>query len=152
MLDPGGAPAAHAVHPCFGNYGGRPIQRGTWAGLIHHLNGLHADHIVMENAHRPAEELAVFRGLRPEIGLGLGVADIKRTGIEGADDIARAIERADAVPGPGAGSAATSTRGLRLPDAAAGRVADGRQDPRPGRAGRDPHEGRGAAARRAGAA
>ncbi|HET6519775.1 MAG TPA: cobalamin-independent methionine synthase II family protein [Geminicoccaceae bacterium] len=90
-----------AVHLCFGNYGGQSVQKGTWDRLIDYLNGLHADHVVMENAHRPAGELAVFRGLRPEIGLGLGVVDIKRTEIESADEIARAIERADSVLGPG---------------------------------------------------
>lgn len=90
-----------AVHLCFGNYGGQSIQHGTWGKLIDYLNALHVDHIVMENAHRPAEELAVFKDLRPEIGLGLGVVDIKRTDIESPEDIARAIERAQATIGPG---------------------------------------------------
>jgi 5-methyltetrahydropteroyltriglutamate--homocysteine methyltransferase len=90
-----------AVHLCFGNYGGQSIQKGDWRKLIDYLNALHVDHIVMENAHRPAEELEVFRDLRPEIGMGLGVIDIKRTEIESADAIARAIERADKAIGPG---------------------------------------------------
>lgn len=90
-----------AVHLCFGNYGGQSIQKGGWGKLINYLNNLHVDHIVMENAHRPPEELQVFRGLRPEIGLGLGVIDIKRTEIESADAIARAIETADNTLGPG---------------------------------------------------
>ena len=90
-----------AVHLCFGNYGGQSIQKGAWGKLIGYLNALHVDHIVMENAHRPAEELAVFRDLRPEIGMGLGVVDIKRTEVENADDIARAIERAESVIGVG---------------------------------------------------
>jgi 5-methyltetrahydropteroyltriglutamate--homocysteine methyltransferase len=90
-----------AVHLCFGNYGGQSIQKGTWGKLIDYLNALHVDHIVMENAHRPAEELAVFRGLRPEIGLGLGVVDIKSTVVESADAIARAIERAESIVGAG---------------------------------------------------
>jgi 5-methyltetrahydropteroyltriglutamate--homocysteine methyltransferase len=90
-----------AVHLCFGNYGGQSIQRGGWDRLMGYLNSLAVDHVVMENAHRPAEELAVFRELRPEIGMGLGVVDIKRTDVESADDIARAIERAERVIGPG---------------------------------------------------
>jgi 5-methyltetrahydropteroyltriglutamate--homocysteine methyltransferase len=84
-----------AVHLCFGNYGGQSIQKGNWGKLIDYLNALHVDHIVMENAHRPAEELAAFRGLRPEIGLGLGVVDVKSTEIETADQIAKSIERAE---------------------------------------------------------
>jgi len=88
-----------AVHLCFGNYGGQSIQKGTWAQLIGYLNALHVDHVVMETAHRPAEELSVFRDLRPEIGFGLGVVDIKSTEIETADEVARAIEHAETVLG-----------------------------------------------------
>jgi 5-methyltetrahydropteroyltriglutamate--homocysteine methyltransferase len=89
-----------SVHLCFGNYGGQSIQKGGWDKLLNYLNALHVDHIVMETAHRPAEELAVFNGLRPEIGLGLGVVDIKSTEVESADKIAKLLERAEAVLGP----------------------------------------------------
>jgi 5-methyltetrahydropteroyltriglutamate--homocysteine methyltransferase len=94
-------PRTRAVHLCFGNYGGQSIQTGSWAKLMGYLNSLHVDHVVMECAHRPAEELAVFRDLRPEIGMGLGVVDIKRTEIETPETIARAIESAERVIGAG---------------------------------------------------
>ncbi len=94
-------PTTPAVHLCFGNYGGQTIQKGGWGQLIGYLNALHVDHIVMENAHRPIDELEVFKDLRPEIGFGLGVVDIKQTVIESADSIARAIERADKILGTG---------------------------------------------------
>ena len=90
-----------AVHLCFGNYGGQSIQKGNWNNLIKYLNALHVDHIIMETAHRPQEELAAFRDLRPEIGFGLGVIDVKSTVIESADAIARSIERAEGLLGPG---------------------------------------------------
>ena len=90
-----------AVHLCFGNYGGQSIQSGSWDQLINYLNALHVDHIVMENARRPINELAVFKELRPEIGLGLGVIDIKVNQIESADEIASAIERAENILGSG---------------------------------------------------
>jgi 5-methyltetrahydropteroyltriglutamate--homocysteine methyltransferase len=90
-----------AVHLCFGNYGGQSIQKGNWAKLMDYLNALHADHVVLECAHRPTEELAVFRDLRPEIGLGLGVVDVKRTEVESAEEIAHAIERAEKTLGAG---------------------------------------------------
>ena len=93
--------AKGAVHLCFGNYGGQSIQKGTWAKLIGYLNALRADHIVMETAHRPPEELAVFKDLRPDLGFGLGVVDIKRTEVESADGIARAIARAETILGQG---------------------------------------------------
>ena len=94
-------PTTPAVHLCFGNYGGQTIQKGGWAQLMRYLNALAVDHIVLENAHRTAEELEVFKELRPEIGLGLGVVDIKQTVIETADTIARSIERADRILGSG---------------------------------------------------
>lgn len=90
-----------AVHLCFGNYGGQSIQKGGWASLIQYLNALHVDHVVMECAHRPLEELEVFKELSPKIGLGLGVIDIKETEVEAASDVARAIERAEKVLGAG---------------------------------------------------
>jgi 5-methyltetrahydropteroyltriglutamate--homocysteine methyltransferase len=93
--------AKAAVHLCFGNYGGQSIQTGKWAKLIDYLNALKVDHIVMETAHRPPQELEVFKQLRRDIGFGLGVADIKRTEIESPSDIARAIERAEKVLGKG---------------------------------------------------
>ena len=83
--------AKAAVHLCFGNYGGQTVQKGTWAKLMDYLNALEADHVVMECAHRPPGELAVFKDLRKDIGFGLGVVDIKRTEIESPEEIARAI-------------------------------------------------------------
>ena len=93
--------AKAAVHLCFGNYGGQSVQQGTWAKLIAYLNALEADHVVLETAHRPPEELAVFKALRRDLGFGLGVVDIKRTEIEKPEDIARAIERAEKLLGKG---------------------------------------------------
>jgi 5-methyltetrahydropteroyltriglutamate--homocysteine methyltransferase len=93
--------AKAAVHLCFGNYGGQSIQKGTWAKLVDYLNALAVDHVVMETAHRPADELEVFKDLRKDIGLGLGVIDIKRTEIESPEEIARAIERAEKTLGKG---------------------------------------------------
>src|SRR5437763_836983 len=90
-----------AVHLCFGNYGGQSIQKGTWAKLMDYLNALKADHLVMETAHRPPQELQVFKDLRSDIGFGLGVVDIKRTEIEKPDEVARAIERAEKTLGRG---------------------------------------------------
>ncbi len=94
-------PTTPAVHLCFGNYGGQVSQKGArWAPMLAYLNALHADHVICEMAHRPAEELAVFRDLRPEIGLGIGVVDVKATEIEAPDIVARRIARAADALGP----------------------------------------------------
>lgn len=84
-----------AVHFCFGNYGGQTVQRGTWAALVAFLNSLRADHLVLELAHRPPEDLDALSELDPRIGIGIGVVDIKINHIETADEIAARIERAE---------------------------------------------------------
>lgn len=94
-------PGTPAVHLCFGNYGGQTVQKGSWDKLLRYLNALHADHVVLECAHRPPEELAALRELEPRIGLGLGVVDIKVNDVESADQVARSIERAEKLLGPG---------------------------------------------------
>ena len=91
-----------ALHLCFGNYGGQVIQtRGRYDQLIDFINMLHVDHVLLELAHRGPEELAAIKDIKPAIGIGLGVVDVKTTVIESADDIARAIDRAEKVLGPG---------------------------------------------------
>ena len=89
-----------AVHFCFGNYGGQTIQQGTWAALTAFLNSLRADHLVLELAHRPSEDLDALKAIDARIGLGLGVVDVKINRIETPEEIARAIERAEQVLGP----------------------------------------------------
>jgi 5-methyltetrahydropteroyltriglutamate--homocysteine methyltransferase len=90
-----------AMHLCFGNYAGQTIQRGHWSRLIAFINQLHLDHVLVEMAHRDPCEFEAFKGLKPEINVGLGVVDIKSTVVESADDIARQIERAEKIIGPG---------------------------------------------------
>lgn len=89
-----------AVHFCFGNYGGQIIQKGDWAALISFLNRLHADHLVLELAHRPPSDLDALKEIDQRIGIGVGVIDIKVNRIETPEEIARAIERAEKALGP----------------------------------------------------
>ena len=90
-----------AVHFCFGNYGGQTIQAGNWKPLQEFLNALHADHLVLELAHRPADDLEAIKDLDSKIGIGLGVVDIKVNHVETADQIAASIEEAEMVLGEG---------------------------------------------------
>jgi 5-methyltetrahydropteroyltriglutamate--homocysteine methyltransferase len=94
VLDSVPVGVSKAVHLCFGNYGGQTIQRGTWNALLAFLDSLHADHVVLELAHRPADDLDALKELSPRIGIGLGVVDIKVNHIESADEIAGRIDRA----------------------------------------------------------
>ncbi len=88
-----------AVHFCFGNYGGQTIQAGSWKPLLEFLNGLRVDHLVLELAHRPDDDLEALKDIRPEIGLGLGVVDIKVNHVETPDEIAARLEKAAGVLG-----------------------------------------------------
>ncbi|HEV2495064.1 MAG TPA: cobalamin-independent methionine synthase II family protein [Terriglobia bacterium] len=89
-----------AVHLCFGNYGGQPVRKGDWSMLIDFLNLLHADHLVLETAHRPTQELQALKGIDPRIKLGVGVIDIKINHVETPEEIARRIDAAEKILGP----------------------------------------------------
>jgi 5-methyltetrahydropteroyltriglutamate--homocysteine methyltransferase len=99
VLDGLSASISRGVHICFGNYGGQSVQKGFWRSLLPFLNGLHCEHLVLEFARRGYDELAVFQDLNPNIGVGLGVIDIKDNQIESADLIAKRIENAHKVLG-----------------------------------------------------
>jgi 5-methyltetrahydropteroyltriglutamate--homocysteine methyltransferase len=90
-----------AVHLCFGNYGGQTIQQGEWRALTAFLNELHVDHLVLEMAHRPVADLDALREIDPRIRLGIGVVDVKINHVETAEEVARRIEHAESVLGPG---------------------------------------------------
>ena len=93
--------AERAVHLCFGNYGGQTIQKGDWKSLLGFLNSLHADHVVLESAHRPPQELDLLRDVDSRIALGIGVVDVKVNQIETPEEIARRIDWADQRVGAG---------------------------------------------------
>ncbi len=90
-----------AVHLCFGNYGGQTIQKGHWRALTDFLSSLHADHVVLELAHRPAEDLDALRAVDTRLKLGLGVVDVKINHVETPEEIARRIEHIEMKLGPG---------------------------------------------------
>jgi 5-methyltetrahydropteroyltriglutamate--homocysteine methyltransferase len=90
-----------AVHLCFGNYGGQTIRKGYWRSLLAFLDALHVDHLVPEIAHRPVDDLHALKEVNPRIKLGIGVIDVKVNPVESADEVARRIEAAEKVLGPG---------------------------------------------------
>jgi 5-methyltetrahydropteroyltriglutamate--homocysteine methyltransferase len=90
-----------AVHLCFGNYGGQTIQKGHWRSLIDFLNALHVDHLVLELAHRPVEDLDALREVEARIKMGVGVIDVKVNHVETPDEIAQSIATIEKKLGPG---------------------------------------------------
>jgi 5-methyltetrahydropteroyltriglutamate--homocysteine methyltransferase len=83
-----------AVHLCFGNYGGQTVQSGEWRPLIDFLNGLRAEHLVLELAHRPESDLEALKEIGDHVAIGVGVIDIKVNHVETADEVATRIEKA----------------------------------------------------------
>jgi 5-methyltetrahydropteroyltriglutamate--homocysteine methyltransferase len=89
-----GVSTERAVHLCYGNYGGQTVQQGTYEKLIGFLNALNVDHVVLEIARRPQQELTMLTEVKPEIGLGIGVIDIKDNEVESPESVAQRIEAA----------------------------------------------------------
>ena len=89
-----------AVHFCFGNYGGQSVQSGDWEPLIEFLDGLKANHLVLEIAHRPDTDLEALKEVGDHLAIGVGVIDIKVNHIETPDEVASRIETAVKVFGP----------------------------------------------------
>jgi 5-methyltetrahydropteroyltriglutamate--homocysteine methyltransferase len=132
-----GVRGTRGVHICFGNYGGQSVQKGFWRDLLPFLNGLKTNHLVLEFARRGYDELEVFRDLDPKIGLGLSVIDIKDNQIEAPELIARRIDHAAKILGPGRIPYVHPDCGFWMLQRS---VADGKM--RALVAGRDLHEGR----------
>jgi 5-methyltetrahydropteroyltriglutamate--homocysteine methyltransferase len=102
VLDAAVKAKERAVHVCFGNYGGQSIQKGEWRKLIGFINQLHCGHVVLEFAFRGYAELIHFKEhLDPKIAIGLGVIDIKVNTVETPEEVARRIEEAQKILGPG---------------------------------------------------
>ncbi len=95
------AKTQRAVHLCFGNYGGQVIQSGEWKKLTGFLNSLNVDHLVLELAHRPVQDLDALKDVDAKIGIGIGVVDVKVNHVETADEIASRIEKAEKILGAG---------------------------------------------------
>jgi 5-methyltetrahydropteroyltriglutamate--homocysteine methyltransferase len=89
-----------AVHLCLGNYGGQTIQQGEWRSLIQFLNSLHVNHLVLELACRPEEDLDALKDVDARIKLGVGVVEVKINHIETPDEVAWRIDLAEKRLGP----------------------------------------------------
>ena len=89
-----------AVHLCFGNYGGQTIQTGEWRSLIQFLNSLNVDHLVLELACRPEQDLDALKDVDPRIELGIGVVEVKINHVETPDEVAWRIDLAEKRLGP----------------------------------------------------
>lgn len=90
-----------AVHFCFGNYGGQSIQKGNWESLIAFLNSLKCDHLILELAHRPGDDLIALSQIDERIGIGIGVIDVKVNHVESPSEVADRIETAEKKLGEG---------------------------------------------------
>jgi hypothetical protein len=51
--------------------------------LLEFLNGLHADHLVLELAHRPDDDLEALKSIPPDIARGIGIRIPDKRGSSG---------------------------------------------------------------------
>jgi 5-methyltetrahydropteroyltriglutamate--homocysteine methyltransferase len=65
------------------------------------LNSLRCDHLILELAHRPKDDLEALPHIDERIGLGIGVVDVKVNHIETPDEIAGRIEEVEKRLGEG---------------------------------------------------
>jgi 5-methyltetrahydropteroyltriglutamate--homocysteine methyltransferase len=77
------------------------IQRGEWKALLGFLNSLRTNHVVLELAHRPVQDLEALKDVDPRITLGLGVIDVKVNHVETPEEVASRIERIEKTVGAG---------------------------------------------------
>ena len=56
--------------------------------------------MILELAHRPADDLNALKNVEPHIKIGIGVVDVKVNHVETAEEIARRIECAEKMLGP----------------------------------------------------
>ena len=69
--------------------------------MLAFLNALRADHVVLELAHRPSEDLEALAKVDDRIALGIGVVDVKANQVETAEDVAKSLEQAESQLGEG---------------------------------------------------
>ena len=86
------APAAFAVHVCFGNNASRPYTPRDFDRLKPALEGLTADLLVLEFANREMAGADLVAGLANPAKIAAGVVDVKSFHEESADDVARRID------------------------------------------------------------
>ena len=89
-----------AVHVCLGGRSDGAAPAGTLARLAEFLESLEADHVVLEMARRPDEELFALAELDFDLRLGIGVIDVQDQEVESPDEVARRIEEAARVLSP----------------------------------------------------
>ena len=76
------------------------VQKGHYESLVDFLNRLRVDHVLLEFARRGYAELEYLRQLEPDRG-GAGGGGHQDLQVEAPEEIARRLEHAGRVLGPG---------------------------------------------------
>jgi len=73
---------------------GEHSHGGGYGPIIGHLNRLQVQHLTMEFTSPQAGDMAVFKELRPDFGIGLGCVDVTPGQIDSAETIAGRVKQA----------------------------------------------------------
>lgn len=83
-----------AVHVCMCGSDPQSFSPQIWENKVNFINGLHAEHILLETANPMGMKEEFLAGIHPDISIGLGVIDIKTTVVETPDEVAYRIDHA----------------------------------------------------------
>jgi 5-methyltetrahydropteroyltriglutamate--homocysteine methyltransferase len=86
-----GVGAFLSMHMCFGNYRARAVGRRSYRPLFPHLGRARVSQLALEFASREMAEVELARELPPEMGLAVGLVDVKNTWVEPAEFVAERL-------------------------------------------------------------
>jgi 5-methyltetrahydropteroyltriglutamate--homocysteine methyltransferase len=88
-----GVNAFISLHMCFGNYRARAVGRRSYRPLFPHLGRARVSQLALEFASREMAEIELAAGVRPPMGLAVGLVDVKNTWIEPPELVAERLRQ-----------------------------------------------------------
>jgi 5-methyltetrahydropteroyltriglutamate--homocysteine methyltransferase len=89
-----GVAVTWALHVCYGNRYARPLWEGHYDFLFPAVTSARVDALVLEFARKGLDDLRLLKEHAWDRYLGLGVIDVKSSGVEDPDVVAAHIRRA----------------------------------------------------------
>jgi len=88
-----GVQATVSLHMCFGNFRARAVGRRSYRPLFPHLGRARVQQLALEFASREMAEIELAGELPPEMGLAVGLVDVKNTWIEPPELVAERLRQ-----------------------------------------------------------
>jgi 5-methyltetrahydropteroyltriglutamate--homocysteine methyltransferase len=88
-----GVTAFVSMHLCFGNFRGRAVGHRSYRPLFPHLARAKVDQLALEFASREMAEIELAREIKPPMGLGVGLIDVKNSWVEPPELVAERLQQ-----------------------------------------------------------